>query len=450
MLNRAFGRITSLVLGVAFLTHCGDHPVAPVAPIVPAPPPPARQLLFSSSAYALDAGDSLQLTVRYDEHGVTQTPTPQVTWSSSAPIDIPVDQTGRVVATVSGGTVTIRAMLDSLIATATVTVRPGAKPMASIIYGRDADYAMAQPFSSVRMVYVDGTSNVRITPYGQPILAWDPSPDGKSIAVMYGSESINGSAYYGRIGGYVLNLATRAETPLVPIMDSPKWSPDGKRIAFRIQPTATQADLYVVSADGSGVKQITKQLGMVAQPAWSPDSRSIAYVNLTLGPVTTHDLWVINADGTGQHQISLSMAGASDPTWSPDGSLITFAAVGSVWTVAPDGTQLRKLISACPGESCSDPFFSSPSWSPDGRQLAYGSLGELLIANADGSSPVSVNTIDVLNGLKRWSPDGSQIVFGGVLRGPDQWPSVFVVDRTGANLRQVTHNENAGSAFWLR
>lgn len=409
----------------------------------------ARQLMFAPAFNVVNAGDSAQLTVQYKEKGIIQLVTAPLTWSSSAPADLAVNQSGHVVADVSSGTVTITVSLDTLSAVATVKIQPVVKPLASIIYDRGEDINTAQPYSPVRTVYIDGTVNVRITLPNQPILAWDPSPDGKSIAVMYGSTSFNGGAYYGKIGGFAVNLATRVETPLTHTMDTPKWSPDGKKIAFTVVTTGTDADLYVINADGTGVQQLTSQPGLAEQPTWSPDSRAIAFARVTLGPVNTGALWVINVDGTGQRQIPVQSSIVTEPVWSPDGSRIAFDGGPDIWTVSPDGTQLNKLTSACPDGSCPDAFFSGPSWSPDSQKLTYGSFGGLVIANADGSSPIRVNVPQVFNGPKRWSPDGSRILFGAAQQGELPWPSIFVVDRAGANVQQVTHGENAGSAFWL-
>ncbi len=409
---------------------------------------PARELVFSPKFSELDGGDSTQLTAQYKLHGVVQSPTPQLAWSSSAPLDFPIDQAGHLKSDISSGTVTIIASLDTLKAVTTVTVRPVVKPLASFIYQRDADITVAQPYDPVRTVYIDGSVNVRITPSSQPITAWDPSPDGKSIAVMYGWESFNGGAEYGKIGGYVVNLATRAETPLAHIMDMFKWSPDGKRIAFRVMSAWNQGDLYVINADGSGVLQLTHQTGVVSQPVWSPDSRTIAYANLTYATGTS-DLWLINADGTGQHQIPAQTTTVGEPAWSPDGSRIAFDGGSDIWTVAPDGTQLTQITNACSGGSCNNSSYSAPAWSPDSRRLTYGTAGGFYIANSDGSSPINVNVTGMHAGPKLWSPDGTQILFTASQPGPDPWSSIFVVDGTGNNIRQVTHGENVESPRWL-
>lgn len=80
----------------------------------------------------------------------------------------------------------------------------------------------------------------------------------------------------------------------------PSWSPDGAHILFaQSQPRSKgggKTQIYVMNADGSGVRQLTTGFANYA-PAWSPDSSSIAYIS-TRGVVP--QIYLMNADGTGQ------------------------------------------------------------------------------------------------------------------------------------------------------
>jgi len=441
------GIVTAVATGTAIITATIDAQTARCTVTVK---PLPRQLQIIPPASDMNGGDSLQLTAQYSTYGVVQT-LPALAWSSSAPGDVKVDQTGHLVSDVSSGTVTITATLDSLTALATITIRPVVKPIPSVTYTRDADDNVTQPYSSVRTEYIDGTANVRVTPVDQMIGGWAPSPDGKSIVVMYSRTRFNGGAPYGKTGAFIVNLATRKEVALVPIMDTPQWSPDGKRIAYSVASSGTESDLYVVNADGSGVLQLTNQPGLESQPTWTPDSRSIAYMHSVVGgsvDPSSIGLSVVNADGSGNRLIPTSKA-PENVAWSLDGKRVAFDDGIDVWVMNSDGTQQIKITAACPdGNACADPYFRNPSWSPDGQKLAYSTYSALVIANSDGSSPTRVN-LRQFNGAKRWSPDGSRILFGAIQAEDPYWPSLFIVDRAGTNLQQISHGENVFSGYWL-
>ena len=76
------------------------------------------------------------------------------------------------------------------------------------------------------------------------------------------------------IGGRLLDLIEGA--PARPEVQSPVWSPDGRRIAF-VSRRDGQGRSYVMNADGSGQRRLTRDARYLATPAWSPDGRKIAF-----------------------------------------------------------------------------------------------------------------------------------------------------------------------------
>lgn len=126
----------------------------------------------------------------------------------------------------------------------------------------------------------------------------------------------------------------------------PSWFPDGKRIAF-----AKDYNLYVASADGTSVEQITDDKdGTFYRPAVSPDGDWIACDGFSSR--YGYGIILMRADGTEIKRITVGKdeidndAGAS---WSPDGRRIVFSGYrgnstgAGVYVVNSDGSGLRRL-----------------------------------------------------------------------------------------------------------
>ncbi|MGI8882827.1 MAG: TolB family protein, partial [Pyrinomonadaceae bacterium] len=102
----------------------------------------------------------------------------------------------------------------------------------------------------------------------------------------------------------------------------PQLSPDGSMVAFttgevKFDANKTNTQIYTVSIDGSNLKQLTKGDASNNSPRWSPDGTKIAYT-------TGGQIWTMDADGDDKKQITKLSSGAGNPVWSPDGKLIAF------------------------------------------------------------------------------------------------------------------------------
>src|SRR6476620_5373057 len=102
----------------------------------------------------------------------------------------------------------------------------------------------------------------------------------------------------------------------------PQLSPDGRTVAFTVgivnkAENKTLTQIYTVNIDGSNQKEITKGDKSSSSPRWSPDGKHIAYV-------TGGQIWTMEPDGDDRKQITKISTGAGNPVWSPDGKWIAF------------------------------------------------------------------------------------------------------------------------------
>jgi len=106
----------------------------------------------------------------------------------------------------------------------------------------------------------------------------------------------------------------------------PQVSPKGDLVAFTItdmDPTANKGttQIYLVPLGGGEMRQLTNDEHSSASPRWSPDGERLAFVSARDGE---DQVWTIDVSSGALKKISSLSTGAGDPVWSPDGSLIAF------------------------------------------------------------------------------------------------------------------------------
>jgi TolB protein len=186
------------------------------------------------------------------------------------------------------------------------------------------------------------------------------SPDGSLIA--FASDR---GRYPEKQGIYVTNATdggdVRRVTSLPPAASvdyAPRFSPDGTHLVFtrEVDEASSDAALFVVNLDGSGLRKITSGDLYPGDADWSPDGKEIVFE--ASDPQTGFaGVWIVGSDGSELHNVTATASGVgsqdgfSDPVWSPDGSLILAMhgvhsddgdfIQGGLATIRPDGTELQ-------------------------------------------------------------------------------------------------------------
>ena len=193
-------------------------------------------------------------------------------------------------------------------------------------------------------------------------------------------------------------------------------------------PATSNLELYLMNADGSGQRRLTRNAASDDQPVWSRDGGQIAFVRSVRGDEA---IYVVNADGTGARRLSPSRAHDGGPAWSPDGKRIAFVRGGDLWTMAPDGRGAKRLTSGPENDG-------AMTWSPDGRRIAFSSEvdgdSDLYTVRADGSARRRLASGPGSDLRPAWSPDGKTIAFNSDRDGGMQ---LYLVNADGTNVRQL-------------
>ena len=169
---------------------------------------------------------------------------------------------------------------------------------------------------------------------------------------------------------------------------SPKWSPDGKRLAL----TSTDGvpdgmtDVCVIDIEGNQLKNLTQSPGIDEVGSWSPDGSKIVFFSNRDG---NGEIYVMDANGGNQVNVTNHSALDAAPTWSPDGSRIAFQSnreddQDDIYAMDPDGANVVNLTRH-PWED------QAPAWSPDGRWIAYhafrvGKRSDIYVMDANGDN----------------------------------------------------------------
>lgn len=198
----------------------------------------------------------------------------------------------------------------------------------------------------------DGANQVNISSHPANDRFPSVSPDGKKIVFMSDRDDLQGEMYLMSADGHgVRRLTFNAVGE-----DAARWSPDGKYILFgkdaRNPLDSTSKDpedfeIFRILVDGTNETRLTHMPGFCAGPAISPDGKRIAFYGRTENGFL--DIYTMNVNGSGLKNITMDSTENYSPHWSPDGKWIAYTAGDmknyDIWILNPKTKEKRRLTS---------------------------------------------------------------------------------------------------------
>ena len=223
---------------------------------------------------------------------------------------------------------------------------------------KDGDYAIfgadASGKNATRLTKAKGDPSTPRGLFFQIEPAW--SPDGKKVVFSSGRDGIQHIFVMNPDGTGTKRLTNSAKND-----NHPSWSRHGQIVFSR------EGAIFGMPAAGGKAHRIGRGLGSATNPAFSPNGALIAYDYRKPG-FSIHEIYVMNADGTGIRQVTRLGAESELPAWSPNGKTLAFQSDTTghleIYTVAVSGGQPKRLTNS-PTDAI------QPAWAPDGRTIAF-------------------------------------------------------------------------------
>ena len=259
-------------------------------------------------------------------------------------------------------------------------------------------------------------------------------------------------------------------------------APDGKQVVYTLttvdkQKNRRDSSIWVVAVDGRSPRRLTAEGVNSSSPRWSPDGTRLAFVSTrTTGAPASDDpprpqIWILTFGGGEAQVLTHLKNGAGAFQWSPDGKrLVVVSRSGPsdnvkasdrksdvrhythisykfndtgwyddkrshLWVVDAGKGDANQITS---GDDWND---TDPQWSPDSTRIAFvsdrtgkeydgGENKDVWVISADGGALTKISDHDFDDTMPRWSPDGRQILFAGQTA-RRQFPKLYLASSAG-------------------
>ena len=205
--------------------------------------------------------------------------------------------------------------------------------------------------------------------------------DGANVAYLTDSSSIVLAPRFSPQGDRIIYTSYETGFPRITLLDvgslrrqtleeqpgtmtfAPRFSPDGNTIVFSLE-RGGNTDIYSLSLNGGGLRQLTNAPSIETAPSFSPDGSQIVFESDRTG---TPQLYIMPASGGEGTRISGGEGRYGTPVWSPRGDLIAFTKQNAgrfhIGVMRTDGSEERLLTASFLDEG--------PTWAPNGRVLMF-------------------------------------------------------------------------------
>ena len=213
-------------------------------------------------------------------------------------------------------------------------------------------------------------------------------------------------------------------------------SPDGSEVAYTLSEIDPLADDYrtsvwIVSATGGEPRRLSGDEKKASGPRWSADGKRIAY--LSDREREKPQLHVIDAAGGEPRRVTDLALGAMPASWSPDGTRLLFGArVPDV--LPPTDPEAKKRWEARPRH------ITRSQYKADGQGYTFDARTHLFVADVASGSVTQITDGDFEDRAEAWSPDGKRIVWARTRSGLTDYnqTDLFVANADGSETQRLT------------
>jgi serine/threonine protein kinase/dipeptidyl aminopeptidase/acylaminoacyl peptidase len=297
-------------------------------------------------------------------------------------------------------------------------------------------------------------------PVGPSQMAW--TPDGRGVVVARSGvgnveDPAAGALHMLYLDGASPVVLTRP--PRGGFHRYPAFSPDGRELAYvEVRDTSRLSPAHIQVV---GLERTFKPVGSAKNPppipapagrglTWAPDGRSVVFGRAAVLPGEAYLFRVPTRGAASAERIELAGRGASSPFVSTRRQRLVFVrslTEMDIWALDP-GMPARPVVATTLDDR-------EPTYSPDSRRIAFtssrsGDAAEIWLADADGTHLVQLTRgPGRIAGSPRWSPDGRRIAYEA--QGKGDIPDLWTIDVEGGGPRRLTNGPMGNSlACWSR